>query len=195
MDVVIVNWNAGILLKECIDSIIRHKNNNIGSVIVVDNAYHGHTLAVLDVSPYKFDHSKEFDLIAHQKGNASMYTPGKHIWKVPCPDTYRGLHRGEDAGEQYADYVKEACRVYREERKQNVGAFIIEGGMSIAGVILPPPKYLETCTKHVCCFSAKNIVFTQGKSYNITKAKNVKIDTNIKHGIICRYYCVSIDTF
>lgn len=119
------------------------------NVIVVDNAYHGHTLAVLDVSPYKFDHSKEFELIAHQKGNASMYTPGEHIWKVPCPDTYRGLHRGEDAGEKYADYVKEACRVYREERKQNVGAFIIEGGMSIAGVILPPPKYLEICIKHV----------------------------------------------
>ena len=119
------------------------------NVIVVDNAYHGHTLAVLDVSPYKFDHSKEFNLTAHHEGNESMYTPGEHIWKVPCPDTYRGPHRGNEAGEQYAEYVKEACRVYREERKQNVGAFIIEGGMSVAGVILPPPKYLETCVKHV----------------------------------------------
>ena len=47
VDVVIVNWNAGILLKECIDSIIRHKNSNIGSVIVVDNASTDSSMSLL----------------------------------------------------------------------------------------------------------------------------------------------------
>ena len=38
VDIVIVNWNTGDLLKNCLDSIIECKDKNIGSVIVVDNA-------------------------------------------------------------------------------------------------------------------------------------------------------------
>ena len=70
-------------------------------------------------------------------------TPGKHIWKVPSPDTFRGHHRGGLAGKEYAQYVEDACQVYKHERNEKVGSFIIEGGMSVAGVILPPPSYLE----------------------------------------------------
>ena len=32
-----------------------------------------------------------------------------HIHIVPCPDTYRGEHRGIDAAEKYAEYVNNAC--------------------------------------------------------------------------------------
>lgn len=108
------------------------------NTIVVDGAYHGHTLSVLEVSPYKYEHSKEFVL----RKNGNYMTPGKHIWKVPCPDTYRGEHCGCDAGAKYAAYVEDACQHYRNQG-ENVGAFIIEGGMSVAGVILPPQEYLE----------------------------------------------------
>ncbi len=38
VDIVIVNWNTGDLLKNCLSSIIEHKDKDIGSVIVVDNA-------------------------------------------------------------------------------------------------------------------------------------------------------------
>ena len=47
VDIVIVNWTAGVLLKECLDSIIRHTNNNIGSVIVVDNASTDSSMSLL----------------------------------------------------------------------------------------------------------------------------------------------------
>lgn len=114
------------------------------NTIVVDGAYHGHTLSLLEVSPYKYEHSKEF----HLTTNGNYLSPGKHIWKVPCPDTYRGEHRGRDAGAKYASYVEEACQHYKD-RGESIGAFIVEGGMSVAGVILPPPEYLERCVAAV----------------------------------------------
>lgn len=120
------------------------------NTIIVDGAYHGHTLACLEVSPYKYEKSDEFDLQPQIEdlpvGYDNPITPGKHIWKVPCPDTYRGLHRDtSEAAERYAEYVEEACRVYTEERGEELGAFMVEGGMSVAGVILPPPSYLKRC--------------------------------------------------
>jgi ethanolamine-phosphate phospho-lyase len=115
------------------------------NTIVVDGAYHGHTLSVLEISPYKYEHSQEFSLTP----NGKYSTPGRHIWKVPCPDTYRGQHRNaEDAGEKYAAYVEEACQFYKESG-ESVGAFVVEGGMSIAGVILPPKNYLRKSTEAV----------------------------------------------
>lgn len=103
------------------------KSNN---TIVVDGAYHGHTLSVLEVSPYKYEHTKEYTLKKQGGGKGPYMTPGNHIWKVPCPDTYRGPHQGEDAGQKYADYVKEACDYYSNSGEP-VGAFILEGGMSV----------------------------------------------------------------
>ena len=38
MDVVIVNWNSGSDLKNCIQSIVNNSLNNINSIIIVDNA-------------------------------------------------------------------------------------------------------------------------------------------------------------
>jgi 4-aminobutyrate aminotransferase-like enzyme len=60
---------------------------------------------------------------------------------VPAPDVYRGEHRGNDAGTKYADYVRRVC----EAQPQRVGAFFIESGMSVAGVIIPPEGYLQQC--------------------------------------------------
>jgi 4-aminobutyrate aminotransferase-like enzyme len=117
----------------------------------VDGSYHGHTLATLDVSPYKFEHSKEFNkTLISPTPNAGFMSPGKHIWKVPCPDIYRGKHRDEakKAGELYASSVIKACDFY-QSRGENVRAFILEGGMSVAGVILPPPGYLSLCVNAV----------------------------------------------
>ena len=49
------------------------------NIITIDHAYHGHTLATLDVSPYK-----------HRQGN-EMECP-EYVTKVPCSDVYRGVH-------------------------------------------------------------------------------------------------------
>jgi ethanolamine-phosphate phospho-lyase len=101
------------------------------NTIVVEGAYHGHTLAVLEVSPYKFQHSKEFKLTKQGYGLGQFQTPGSHIWQVPCPDTYRGLHTGSKAGLEYARYVQEGC-YYFKSKGENIGAIIMEGGMSVA---------------------------------------------------------------
>ncbi|ABE74411.1 glycosyltransferase family 2 protein [Psychrobacter cryohalolentis] len=37
IDIVIVNWNSGIQLKQCIDSILAHSINKISRIIIVDN--------------------------------------------------------------------------------------------------------------------------------------------------------------
>ena len=37
VDVVIVNWNAGKLLYECIDSIIQYGKPHVSKILVVDN--------------------------------------------------------------------------------------------------------------------------------------------------------------
>jgi len=115
----------------------RTKSNN---VICVEHAYHGHTIKTLEISPYKFK-SREFDLDFNN-------VLGKSVIKVPCPNTYRGEYRGSDAASKYADYVVQACSTFKD-RGENVGAFIMEGGMSVGGVILPPPNYLAKSVEAV----------------------------------------------
>ena len=110
-----------------------------GDVIVVDRAYHGHTCALINVSPYKYEHAP---------GGV-----GKRAWvrKVPCPDTYRGAHAGApaaDAARLYSDYVGRACDDARRAGRR-VAAMFVESGMSVAGVILPPQGYLQQCFAHV----------------------------------------------
>lgn len=48
------------------------------NTIVVDRAYHGHTLAVTEISPYKYENTGELKLVP----NGPFKTPGPHIWKV-----------------------------------------------------------------------------------------------------------------
>jgi len=98
-------------------------------IVVVDHGYHGHTQQAIEISPYKFD---------HRGGEGAKPT----IHKVPCPDTFRGPHRGPDAGERYADYVRAACRAAPGGQ---VAAFFVESGMSVGGVIMPPAGYLAAC--------------------------------------------------
>lgn len=99
----------------------RSKSRNM---IVVDHAYHGHTQQVIDISPYKWRDGESRPLII----------------KVPCPDTYRGPHRGDDAGMLYAKYVVDACKAAPEGQ---VAAFFMESGLSVAGVVMPPMGYLQ----------------------------------------------------
>ena len=113
--------------------------------IVLDHAYHGHTYATLQVSPYKFNHSQE-----------SILQSNPHIIKVPCPNLYRGLHSNNNRKEEdtntimdgYAKNVKDACREVMD-RGERLGSFIVEGGMSVAGVILPPSRYMKQCIQAV----------------------------------------------
>lgn len=108
-------------------------NSKSRDIIVVDHGYHGHTQQTIDISPYKFD---------HKGGEGAKPT----IHKVPCPDVYRGPHRGTDAGKLYAKYIEDACHKAPEGK---VSAFFVESGMSVGGVIVPPQGYLAAAYEAV----------------------------------------------
>ncbi|MCH8866982.1 MAG: aminotransferase class III-fold pyridoxal phosphate-dependent enzyme [Proteobacteria bacterium] len=96
-------------------------------VIVTDFAYHGNSQACDDID------SEENRLDALPD----------HVATVPTPDCYRGEHRGEDAGERYAEYIRDALELL-DSRGIKPAAFIVDTIMSSGGVMVPPPAYLST---------------------------------------------------
>jgi ethanolamine-phosphate phospho-lyase len=124
---------------EANDLALRLARTHTGNkdAIVVDRAYHGHTLSTLSLSPYKYEH------VGGEKYKEDW------VHKVVCPDTYRGKFCGsENAAVEYASDVKRACDEACNGGS-GVAAFFIESGMSVAGVILPPDGYLKECYRHV----------------------------------------------
>lgn len=109
-------------------------------IITIDHAYHGHTMATLDCSPYK-----------HHQGTEITECPD-YVKRVPYPDIYRGVHSNckdeTEATEKYSTYVEDACREITSNG-DSVSAFLMEGGMSVAGVILPPKSYISRCVRAV----------------------------------------------
>ena len=96
-------------------------------VIVTDFAYHGNSQACDDID------SEENRLDALPD----------HVATVPIPDCYRGEHRGEDAGERYAEYIRDALELL-DSRGIKPAAFFVDTIMSSGGVMVPPPAYLST---------------------------------------------------
>ncbi|MDJ0906487.1 MAG: aminotransferase class III-fold pyridoxal phosphate-dependent enzyme [Woeseiaceae bacterium] len=94
-------------------------------IVVVDYAYHGNTQATYEIST---------DTIPPEEVPPWVAT-------VPAPDTYRGPHRGESAGERYAAHVAEAIDKL-QRRGVKTAAFVIDTIVSSSGVVAPPPGYL-----------------------------------------------------
>jgi len=103
-------------------------------VIVIEGAYHGHTSACIELSPYKFNGS----------GGSG---PAPHISVVPMPDAYRGRHRADmpEAGKAYAAYVARAGA----EMANGPAAFFAEPILGCGGQMEPPPDYLRQAFAHV----------------------------------------------
>ena len=81
----VVFWvNSG---SEANDLALRLARAHTGrrGLIAVDGAYHGHTQAVVDISPYKFD----------REGYSKRHGPRGHVKLVPQPDSDSGLFRGD----------------------------------------------------------------------------------------------------
>ncbi|HUI73794.1 MAG TPA: aminotransferase class III-fold pyridoxal phosphate-dependent enzyme [Candidatus Acidoferrum sp.] len=106
-------------------------------VIVLEHAYHGHTNALIDISPHKFDGP-----------GGSGRKPWVHV--APIPDGYRGRYRRDDpeAGTKYARQVGEICDDIRTQGR-GLAAFIAETLPSVAGQIVFPPGYLAEAYRHV----------------------------------------------
>ena len=99
--------------------------------IVIDHAYHGHTTALIDISPYKFN------------GPGGRGKPD-HVEVATMPDGYRGAARGYDscAGEFYARSVSDKVAAI-EERGGHLAAFFSEGIMGCGGQMPHPADYLK----------------------------------------------------
>lgn len=139
-------------------------------VVVVDGAYHGHTAAMVDISPYKFD---------GPGGEGAK----KWVHKVPMPDPYRGIFRalpddefveglafaaapgsrgvGEEAppgearylpadevGAAYGDQVRKMLNLMRAGGR-HPGAFFCESMLGCGGQIVLPEGFLPLAFQHV----------------------------------------------
>jgi len=106
-------------------------------IIVLENAYHGHTSTLIDISPYKFD----------GPGGRGR-KPWVHV--APLADDYRGIYRrGEaDLGRKYAAHVGEILELAKRQGRP-VSAYIAETLPSVAGQIVFPPRYLAEVYRHV----------------------------------------------
>ena len=106
-------------------------------IIVLEHSYHGHTNALIDISPYKFDgpggHGKK---------------PWVHV--APLADDYRGAYRRDDkqAGVKYARDVAEILDGARADGR-GVAAYIAETLPSVGGQIVFPPDYLAEVYRYV----------------------------------------------
>lgn len=101
-------------------------------IIVTDYSYHGNSQAIYEIST---------DIIPAEDVPDYVVT-------VPAPDTYRGEHRGADAGERYAEYVRDAIATL-ESRGIKPAAFVIDTIISSSGVVAPPAGYLGRVAKIV----------------------------------------------
>lgn len=101
-------------------------------IITVDVAYHGNTQALIEISPYKHN------------GPGGAGAPS-YVHTAMMPDSYRGLHRGQDAGIRYAQKVVKIV----EQHPGQVAGFICESLLGCGGQIVLPDGYLATAYQAV----------------------------------------------
>lgn len=112
---------------------------NHKDVVVLDGAYHGHSQSVIEISPYKFKK-------LHQVGQQD------HIHMLDMPDSYRGVHRGDNNDPAISDaYAADAIKLMDDavSKGREIGMFIAESMMSCGGQIIFPPGYLKKIYEHV----------------------------------------------
>jgi 4-aminobutyrate aminotransferase-like enzyme/Ser/Thr protein kinase RdoA (MazF antagonist) len=99
-------------------------------IVAVRSAYHGWTTGTDEVSTSTFDNPRA----------AETRPPWVHV--VESPNTYRGPHRGPDAGALYAADVDRALAEI-DATGERVSGFIAEPVYGNAGGVLLPDGYLQ----------------------------------------------------
>ena len=99
--------------------------------IVIEGAYHGHTQALIDVSPYKFN----------GKGGTGAED---FVHVVPMPDKFKGEHINENLKfeKYYIDKVKHIIADI-ENRGKQLALFIIEPILGCGGQVTLPNIFLK----------------------------------------------------
>ena len=106
-------------------------------MIALDVAYHGHTQALIEVSPYK------------HAGPGGQGAP-PFVQTVVMPDPYRGPYRGYgvESGRAYAGHVAAAVQSIRAQGR-GVAGFICEAQMGCGGQIVLPDGFMAAAFDHV----------------------------------------------
>lgn len=106
-------------------------------VITLDWAYHGHTQALIDVSPYKY------------KRRGGTGRPD-HVWEAALPDSYRAPADWPAAehGARFARSVDEQIAAMAGQGRAP-SAFIAESCPSVGGQIMLPSGYLDAAYRSV----------------------------------------------
>lgn len=107
-------------------------HTNAEGWISLRHAYHGHTVSVVDISPYKF----------LGPGGAG---PAPHVRVADLPDAFRGRHTDPGAGLRYATDFAQVL----EDLEQPIAGFIAEGIVSTAGQVTLADGFLARAYEHV----------------------------------------------
>ncbi|XP_028414643.1 ethanolamine-phosphate phospho-lyase-like isoform X1 [Dendronephthya gigantea] len=106
-------------------------------IVVLDNAYHGHTSLLMELSAYK-----------QKQMNKTCDKDYVHV--VTTPDPYRGKYRGytEETGVKYANEVNETVE-NAQKNGRKVAAFLVESAQGCGGQIIFPDGFLKHSFKHI----------------------------------------------
>ena len=108
---------------------------NSKDVIVMDNAYHGHTNSLIDLSPYKFK----------GKGGEGQKD---HVHIAEMPDGIRGrwLYSNKFWVKNYTNQIKNLVdKIY--DKKKSLACFFVEPILGCGGQIILPKNYLNNVFK------------------------------------------------
>ncbi|MGV9862364.1 aminotransferase class III-fold pyridoxal phosphate-dependent enzyme [Rhodococcus koreensis] len=123
---VVYMLNSGSEANDLALRMARHVTGR-DDIVVIEDAYHGYTSVVSDVSPARYKH----------------YGKPDTTHAVPNPDRYRGAYGYDDpdAGMKYArEVIAEFDRLIAEGRPP--AAFIYEALLAGGGQVVLPPNYL-----------------------------------------------------
>ncbi|KAA8491971.1 Ethanolamine-phosphate phospho-lyase [Porphyridium purpureum] len=98
--------------------------------LVLSGGYHGHTTALIDVSPYKF------------AGKGGSGCP-PNVAVAPVPDSYRGMFRGPHCAQAYVQELEKAA----DRLGSQFGVFLFEAISGCGGQIVPPKNYVRNAIR------------------------------------------------
>ncbi len=109
--------------------------NGNEDVIVIDNAYHGHTNKLIDISPYKFN----------GKGGKGKK---EFVHVASMPDGIRGewLYSNKNWINEYINQFKSKIDIMKFN-KRSLSCFFTESILGCGGQIILPPNYLKETFK------------------------------------------------
>ena len=107
---------------------LARKYANSRETIVLDGAYHGHLISLIEISPYKFN-------------GPGGEGPAEYVHTLPMTAPFRGKYRGYDSGPLYFKEMEEVLKKLQLDKKK-ISAFISESVMGCGGQIFPPDGFL-----------------------------------------------------